>query len=63
MKKRRSRRYIYGRGIKRPYVNKRNRLMLGSGKRKRIRKEKDGFLPRITALAPTAVNLLSKVIG
>ena len=63
MKKRASRRYIYGRGIKRPYVNKRNRHLLGSGKRKRIRKQKDGFLPRITALAPTTVDLLSKVIG
>ena len=29
------RKTIYGRGIKRPYVNKRNRLMLGSGKKQK----------------------------
>lgn len=38
--KRRRRRKIYGRGIKRPYVSKRNRLMLGSGK-----KQKGGLIP------------------
>ena len=32
------RRKIKGRGIQRPYVNKRNRLMLGKGK-----KQKGGF--------------------
>ena len=63
MRRRRSRRYIYGRGITRPYVNKRNRLMLGSGKRKRIGKQKGGFLPLLAALAPTAIDLMSKIIA
>ena len=43
MKKRRSKSRKYGRGVSRPYVNKRNRLMLGSGKRKKIGKQKGGF--------------------
>ena len=63
MRRRRSRRYIYGRGITRPYVNKRNRLMLGSGKRKRIGKQKGGFLPLLAAVAPTAIDLMSKIIA
>ena len=66
MKKRRSRSKVYvyyGRGITRPYVNKRNRLMLGSGKRKKIGKQKGGFLPALmTAVAPTALELISKII-
>ena len=55
---RRRRKTIYGRGIKRPYVNKRNRLMLGSGK-----KRKGGALPigaLISAFAPAAADLISK---
>ena len=53
--------------VSRPYVNKRNRLMLGEGKRKRRRKtvskQKGGFLmPLLTALAPTAVDLVRKLI-
>ena len=66
MKKRRSKPKVYiyyGRGITRPYVNKRNRLMLGSGKRKKIGKQKGGFLPALmTAVAPTALELISKII-
>ena len=33
IRKRRTKKYVYGRGVTRPYVNKRNRLMLGSGKK------------------------------
>ena len=66
MKKRRSKPKVYiyyGRGITRPYVNKRNRLMLGSGKRKKIGKQKGGFLPALmAAVAPTALELISKII-
>ena len=66
MKKCRSRSKVYvyyGRGITRPYVNKRNRLMLGSGKRKKIGKQKGGFLPALlTAVAPTALELISKIV-
>ena len=66
MKKRRSKPKVYiyyGRGITHPYVNKRNRLMLGSGKRKKIGKQKGGFLPALmTAVAPTALELISKII-
>ena len=66
MKKRRARSKVYvyyGRGITRPYVNKRNRLMLGSGKRKKIGKQKGGFLPALmTAVAPTALELISETI-
>ena len=35
MKKRKRRKKIKGRGIQRPYVSKRNRLMLGKGKKQR----------------------------
>ena len=50
--------------VTRPYV-KRNKLILGAGKRRRKRKtrgkQKGSFLgPLIAALAPTAVDLLSK---
>ena len=63
MKKRRRARKIYGGGVTRPYVNKRNRLMLGSGKRKKIGKQKGGFLPTfLMALAPTALELISKLV-
>ena len=57
--KRRRRRKIYGRGIKRPYVRKRNRLMLGSGK-----KQKGGLIPLapiLSAFAPAATDLISKL--
>ena len=63
MKKRKSRAKLYGRGVSRPYVNKRNRLMLGSGKRKKIGKQRGGFLPALlTAVAPTALELISKIV-
>ena len=71
LKKRVRKRTYFGRGttvsISRPYVNKRNRLMLGEGKRKRRRKtvskQKGGFLaPLLTTLAPTAVDLVTKLI-
>ena len=71
VRKRRKRAY-FGRGttvsVSRPYVNKRNRLMLGEGKKKRrkrksVSKQKDSFIARIlTALAPTAIDLVSKLI-
>ena len=52
-----------GSGVTRPFVNKRNRLMLGSGKRKKITKQRGGFLgPLVAALAPTAVDLITKLI-
>ena len=56
----RRRRKIYsGRGVTRPYVNKRNRLMLGSGI-----KQKGGFFAiaaLASSLAPVAGDILSKV--
>ena len=71
VRKRRKRAY-FGRGttvsVSRPYVNKRNRLMLGEGKKKRrkrksVSKQKDSFIARIlTALEPTAIDLVSKLI-
>ena len=53
--------------VLRPFVNKRNRLMPGEGKRKRRRKtvskQKGSFIaPIIAALAPTAINLVKKLI-
>ena len=69
-KKRRKRTY-FGRGmavnVLHPYVNKRNRLMLGEGKRKRRRKtvskQKGSFIaPIVTVLAPTSINLVKKLI-
>ena len=43
------RRKIKGKGIQRPYVSKRNRLMLGKGK-----KQKGGFIAPIVAAAVPA---------
>ena len=54
----------YSKGIKvaRPYINKRNRLMLSEGKKKTIEKQRGGFLVTIAAaLAPTAIELVSKL--
>ena len=52
-----------GTTITRPYVNKRNRLMLGSGKRKKIGKQRGGFSPALlTVVAPTALELISKIV-
>ena len=48
--------------IKRPFVNKRNRLILDNGKKRIIRKQKGGFwAPLVAALAPTAINLVKKI--
>ena len=52
---------IKGSGVTQPFVNKRNRLMLGSGKT--ITKQKSGFLgPLLAALVPTATQLVTKLI-
>ena len=71
VRKRRKRTY-FGRettvSVSRPYVNKRNRLMLGEGRKKRRRrktvsKQKGGFIGSIvSALAPTAIDLVTKLI-
>ena len=55
---------ILGKGISRPYVDKRNRLMLGSGSTKKAFKQKGGFFPVGAALAaaPVIVDLLGKII-
>ena len=59
-RRRKRRGKIYSsRGVTRPYVNKRNRLMLGSGI-----KQKGGFFPIDalgSALAPVAADIISKV--
>ena len=56
-------RTIKGSGVTRPFVNKRDRLMLGNGKRKITRKQKGGFWgPLLATLAPTAIDLVKKVI-
>ena len=68
-KKKTYKRKKYGSGIKvaRPYINKRNRLMLGEGKRKTgkkktVKKQTGGFIaPIAAALAPTAIELVSKL--
>ena len=57
MKRRRVKRNIKGRGIKRPYISKRNRLMLGKGK-----KQRGGFIaPLVTAVAPTLLQTLGRI--
>ena len=55
---------IFGKGISRPYIDKRNRLMLGSGSTKKAFKQKGGFFPIGAALAaaPVIVDLLGKII-
>ena len=55
---------LVGRGISRPYVDKRNRLKLGSGSRKKTLKQTGGFFPLAAALtaAPAVFDLLGKVI-
>ena len=60
MKRRRvkRRRKIKGRGIQRPYVNKRNRLMLGKGK-----KQKGGFIAPIVAAAPALLQAVGSIFG
>ena len=44
---------IRGKGIKRPYINKRNRLMLGKGQKGR----------GIAALAPYIIGAISKIFN
>ena len=59
-----------GSGVRRPFINKRNRLMLGSGKRKGKRKlkrkQRGGFFGPIASsvlasLVPEAVNIVKKI--
>ena len=52
---------ILGRGISRPYSDKKNRLMLGSGK---TSKQRGGFFPlgALAASAPPIIDLLNKII-
>ena len=46
--------------VSRPYVNKRNRLILGEGKR--IKKQRGGFIaPIVAALAPAAIEFVHAV--
>ena len=55
----------YGRGIKItwPYINKRNCLMLGEGKRKSIKKQRGGFSgPIAAALAGPAIELVGSIL-
>ena len=57
----------YGSGVRQPYINSRNRLMLGSGRRRRRRrtlnkKQKGGFLPLLTWLALIGAELIAKII-
>ena len=60
----RRRQRLIGRGISRPYVDKRNRLMLGSGSRKKTFNQRGGFFPILAALnaAGPVIDLLGKVI-
>ena len=60
MKRRRikRRKKIRGKGIQRPYVNKRNRLMLGKGK------QKGGFIgPLVAAAAPALLQAVGAVFS
>ena len=63
-RRRRRLRQLIGRGISRPYIDKRNRLMLGSGSRKKTFNQIGGFFPLAAALtaAPAVFDLLGKVI-
>ena len=57
MKRRRIKKKIKGRGIKRPYISKRNRLMLGKGN-----KQRGGFIgPLIGAVAPAFLQTLGQM--
>ena len=57
-------RKLLGRGISRPYVDKRNRLMLGSGSSNKTTKQRGGLFPIGAALAaaPPIIDLLGKLI-
>ena len=61
---RRIRRRRIGREVSCPYVDKRERLMLGSGSSKTIDKQKGGFFSIGPALAaaPPIIDLLNKII-
>ena len=63
-RRRRRRQRLIGRGISRPYVDKRNRLMLGSGSRKKTFNQRGGFFPILAALNASGpvIDLLGKVI-
>ena len=63
-RRRRRPRQLLGKGINRPYVDKRNPLMLGSGSSKRTLKQRGGFFPIGAALtaAPAIIDLLGKII-
>ena len=53
------RKKIKGRGITRPYINKRNRLMLGKGK-----KQKGSFIaPLVAAAAPAILQTVGSIFG
>ena len=55
-RRRRRKRAIFGKGISRPYINKRNRLMLGKGK------QKGGFIgPIVAAAAPALLQAVSSI--
>ena len=59
--RRRTIRTISGGNISRPYVNKRNRLILGEGKR--MKKQRGSFIaPIAVALARPALKLFSSLI-
>ena len=57
-------RKLLGRGISRPYVDKRNRLMLGSGSSNKTTKQRGGLFPIGAALAaaPPIIDLFGKLI-
>ena len=57
-------RQLLDKGINRPYVDERNRLMLGSGCSKKTLKQRGGFFPIGAALtaAPAIIDLLGKII-
>ena len=61
MKRRRikRRKKIKGRGIQRPYISKRKRLMLG-----REKKQKGGFIaPLVAAAAPALLQAVGSIFG
>ena len=52
------RKKIRGRGIQRPYISKRNRLMLGKGK------QRGGFIaPIVAAAAPAILQTIGSLFG
>ena len=58
--RRRMIRTISGGNISWPYINKRERLIVGKGKR--IKRQRGGFIaPIVAALPPAAIKLVSKL--